>query len=153
MAHWVLARIAQKKKENEAAEKEYRLAIEVSHGGARAWENLANFYSHTNRLDDMERTLATLESRPLDRPAALMDGASMLFRSGRGYALATRFVRLYLSSPETSEEWPVFKAHYLLGELLEKQGDGAGAAKEYRACLAMAHSYDHAEASLQRVGR
>jgi len=157
MAHWVRARIAQKHKDNDAAEQEYRLAIEASHGGARAWVNLAGFYRHNNRLDEMDRTLLTLESqsmesRPLDRPAALMDAASMLLRSNRDYPLATRLVRRYLASP-TDEEWPAFKAHYLLGELLEKQADRQGAAAEYRVTLNMAHNFAHAEEGLRRVER
>ncbi len=152
MAHWVLARIAQKNKAPDAAEQEYRLAIDVSHGGARAWVNLAGFYRHTNRLDEMERALHTMESAPVDRPAALMDGAGMLFRTGRNDAMATRLVRRYLASA-TVEEWPAFKAHYLLGELLEKQGDRSNAEAEYHTALTMAHTFNRAQQGLQRVGR
>ncbi|MFZ0420807.1 MAG: tetratricopeptide repeat protein [Candidatus Sulfotelmatobacter sp.] len=152
MAHWVLARIAQKNKATDAAEQEYRLAVDVSHGGARAWVNLAGFYRHTNRLDDMERALHSMESAPVDRPAALMDGAGMLFRAGRNDAMATRLVRRYLASA-TVEEWPAFKAHYLLGELLEKQGNRPAAAAEYYTVLTMAHTFGRAEQGLQRVGR
>jgi Tfp pilus assembly protein PilF len=148
----VRARIAQKNKNPDAAEQEYRIAIDVSHGGARAWVNLAGFYRHTNRLDEMEQALHTMESRPLDRPAALMDGASMLFRTSRNDAMATRLVRRYLASA-TVEEWPCFKAHYLLGQLLEKQGDRPAAEAEYRVALAMAHTFDHAQQGLQRLGR
>lgn len=152
MAHWVRARIAQKKKDNASAEREYRAAIDASNGGARAWTNLAGFYRHVNRLDDMERALQTMETRPLDRPAALMDGASMLFRSNRSSPMAIRFVRRYLAT-ETTEEWPAFKAHNLLGELLERQGDRKAAEKEFRACLEMAHTFDRAQEGLQRLGR
>ncbi len=98
----------------------------------------------------MERALLTMESRPLDRPAALMDGAGMLFRTGRGYPLAIRLVRRYLASV-TVEEWPAFKAHNLLGELLEKQGDRRAAADEYRTALSLAHTFTHAQRGLQRV--
>jgi tetratricopeptide (TPR) repeat protein len=152
MAHWVRARIAQKHKDTDTAEQEYRAAIDASHDGARAWVNLAGFYRHINRLDDMERALITMESRPLDRPAALMDGAGMLFRTNRGLIMAIRLVRRYLASP-TVEEWPAFKAHNLLGELLEKQGDRPAAAAEYRTALAMAHTFTHAQQGLQRVSR
>jgi tetratricopeptide (TPR) repeat protein len=152
MAHWVRARIAQKNKDADAAEQEYRIAIDVSRGGARAWVNLAGFYRHTNRLDEMERALLTMESRPVDRPAALMDGAGMLFRTDRNNALATRLVRHYLTSGPV-EEWPAFKAHYLLGELLEKQGDHQAAAGEYRTALTMAHTFNRAQQGLQRIGR
>jgi tetratricopeptide (TPR) repeat protein len=152
MAHWVRARIAQKNKDNDAAEQEYRFAIDVSHGGARAWVNLAGFYRHINRLDQMEQAIQTMEARPLDRPAALMDAAGMLFRTGRNMGMAARLVRRYLASGPV-EEWPAFKAHYLLGQLLEKQGDRPAAQAEYRTSLAMAHSYDRAQQGLQRIGR
>lgn len=152
MADWVRARIAQKKKDNAVAEKEYRAAIDASHGGARAWVSLAGFYRHTGRLDEMEQALHTMESRPLDRPAALMDAASILLRSGRDYPLAIRLVRRYLAFGPV-EEWPAFKAHYLLGELLEKQGERDAAAEQYRAALAMAHTFAPAQEGLQRVAR
>ena len=152
MANWVKARIAQKKKDYPVAEQEYKAAVEASHGGARAWVSLAGFYRHVGRLDDMELALRTMESRPLDRPAALMDAAGMLFRTGRDNALAVRLVRRYLASGPV-EEYPAFKAHYLLGELLEKQSDRDAAASQYRAALAMAHTFAPAQQGLQRVAR
>jgi tetratricopeptide (TPR) repeat protein len=150
MGHWVRARIAQKNKDDAEAEKEYRLEIEASDGGVRGWVNLAGFYRRVNRLDEMEQALRTMETRPLDRPAALMDGAGLLLRAGRNYPLAIRLATRYLSSP--TEEWPAFKAHNLLGDLLEKQGNRQGAAEQYRAALAMAHAYKHAQEKLQRMG-
>jgi tetratricopeptide (TPR) repeat protein len=153
MEHWVKARIAEKDKNEAAAEQEYRAAIDASHGGVRAWLNLAGFYRHSNRLSDMEEALLNLETRPLDHPAALVDGASLLLRTDRDYPLATRLIRRYLSSSNTVEEAPAFKAHCMLGELLEKQGDRAGAAAEYRTALTMAHSYRPAEDGLKRVAR
>jgi tetratricopeptide (TPR) repeat protein len=152
MAHWVKGRIAEKSKDPATAEREYRAAIEASHDGARAWVNLAGFYRHVSRFDDMERSLRSMESRPLDRPAALMDGASILFRTNRDYPMAVRLVRRYLASA-TVEEWPAFKAHHLLGELLEKQGDRAAATEEYRTALAMAHNFRPAQEGLKRVSR
>jgi tetratricopeptide (TPR) repeat protein len=114
--------------------------------------NLAGFYRHIGRLDEMEQALRTMESRPLDWPAALMDGASLLLRTGRDYPLAIRLVRRYLASGPV-EEWPAFKAHFLLGELLEKQGERDAAAEQYRAALAMAHTFAPAQEGLQRVAR
>jgi len=152
MAHWVRARIAQKNKDLVTAEQEYRAAIEATRGGARSWLNLAGFYRRSGRLDDMEQALRTMETRPLDHPAALMDGASMLFRTGRSYPMAIGLVRRYLTSA-TDEEWPAFKAHSLLGELLEKQGDRQAAAEEYRTALSMAHTFMRAQDGLERVAR
>src|SRR6266851_555170 len=153
MAHWVRGRIFEKNKDNGAAEKEYRAAIDASQGGARAWLNLAGFYRHTNRLDDMQQALRTMESRPLDHPAALVDAAGMLLRTGRDAPMAIRLLRRYIALPNTVEEAPVFKAHTLLGDLLEKQGDRPAAAEEYRAALAMAHTFRQAQDGLKRVTR
>ncbi len=152
MAHWVRARIAQKNKDNPTAEREYRAEIDASQGGARSWVNLAGFYRHVNRLDDMEGALVTMEPRPLDRPAALMDAAGMLFRSNRSTPMAIRFARRYLDSG-TTEEWPAFKAHILLGELLERHGERESAEKEYRTALELAHNFKRAQEGLQRLGR
>ena len=150
MAHYTNGRIAEKNKDTATAEREYRAAIEASHGGALAWLNLALFYRHQNRLDEMEQALRTMESRPLDRPESLMDGGSILLRTGRNSALGIELVRKYLSGP-TVEEGPAFKAHYILGKLLEKQGDRSAAAQEYRAALALAHDYTPAQEALKRI--
>jgi tetratricopeptide (TPR) repeat protein len=150
MADWVKARIAQKKKNNAVAEQDYRASIQSSHGGARAWVSLAGFYKRIGRLDDMQQALHTMESRPLDRPAALTDAADLLFSSGRDSTMAIRLVRRYLASGPV-EEWPAFKAHYLLGELLEAQGDRTAAAAEYRTALSMAHNFRPAQTALDRL--
>ena len=153
MAHWVKGRIAEKSKDLDAAEQEYRAAVEASQGGARAWLNLAGFYRHTNRTGAMENALHKMESSPLDHPGALVDGASILIRTDRDSAMAIRLLRRYIDSSVTVEEAPVFKAHSMLGGLLEKQGDRAAAAEQYRAALAMAHSYRPAQEGLKRVSR
>ncbi len=153
MAHWTKARVAEKNKDNATAEREYRAAIEASNGGARAWLNLAGFYLHLKQPDAMAEALHTMESRPLDHPASLADGAGMLLRTNHDVPLAIRLARRYLALPDTEEEAPAFKTHTVLGELLEKQGDPAGAAEEFRTALAMAHSYRPAQEGLKRLGR
>src|SRR5271156_4353797 len=153
IAHWVKARIAERSKDNATAEQEYRAAITASQGGARAWLDLAGFYRRTSRFDEMEQALRSMQSSPVDHPAAFVDGGSMLLRTGRDYPLAIQLLRSYLASSNTVEEAPAFKAHYLLGELLEKQGDRPAAAEEYRAALSMAESFRPAQDALKRVAR
>jgi tetratricopeptide (TPR) repeat protein len=152
MAHWVMARIAEKNKDAAEAEREYRAAIAVSHSGARAWLDLAIFLRHANRLDEMDRALRNLESSPVDRHESLMDGASLLLQAGRDYSLGVRLLERYFAVG-TVEEGPAFKAHDLYGRLLEKQNDREGAAKQFRAALALAHSYARAQDDLKRVQR
>jgi len=149
MAHWVLARIAEKDHDNAAAEREYRAEVESSHSSARGWLDLAIFLRHANRLDEMEAALRQLESCPVDRRESLMDGASLLLRTGRDPALAIRLLRRYLSDPV--EEGPAFKAHNMLGELLEKQGDRRAAAEQFRAALVLDPNYAKAQENLKRL--
>ncbi len=148
-AHWLLARIAEKENDPAVAEREYRAAIAASHSEARAWQDLASFLFHRRRLDEMEQAIRSLESSPVEHPEALMYAGGLLLRAGRDYPLAMRLLRRYLASPV--EEAPAFKAHELLGQLLEKQGDRPGAATEFRAALALFHDYARAREDLRRV--
>jgi len=150
VAHYVTARIAERDKDKSTAERELRAAIEASHGSAHAWLHLAQFLAHSNRLDEMEQALKTMEASAIDRPESLMDGASLLLRLGRDHAMAVRLLRRYLANGPV-EQGPAFKAHDLLGQLLEKQGDRRAAAEEYRASLALSHTYIRGQEDLKRV--
>ncbi len=149
LADYITGRIAEKEKDKATAERAYRAAIETSHGAAQAWLHLAQFLAHSMRLDEMEQALRTMESAPVDRPDAFMDGASLLLHTGRDNALAVRLLHRYLASPV--EEGPAFKAHDLLGQALEKQADRSAASEQYRAALALSHTYARARDDLKRV--
>ena len=151
-AHWIQGRLAEKNKDASAAEQEYRAAIEASHGGANAWLNLALFYRKAGRLDEMHDALKKAATAPLDQPEVLVDAASTLLRANRDLPFATQLVRRYLAS-STVEQAPPFKAHYLLGTILEKQGDKPGAAREYQSALTMAKDFGRAREALNRVNQ
>jgi tetratricopeptide (TPR) repeat protein len=150
--HWIYARIQEKNKDAAAAEREYRQVIEISHGDAESWLNLALFLRRQKRYAEMEQAIVKISQAPLSRLDALKDAAQTLLGSGRSYPLAVQLLRQYLDSGPV-EEAPAFKARYLLGTLLEKQGDKAGAAQEYRASLALAHNFGLAQRALNRVAR
>jgi tetratricopeptide (TPR) repeat protein len=57
MAHWVKARLAEKKSDLPTAEAEYKAAITSSNGAATQWLNLGIFYKHRERWVDMEQAL------------------------------------------------------------------------------------------------
>jgi len=151
MAHWVLARIAEKDKQADVAEREYRAEIDASHSGARAWLDLAGFLRHEKRYEEMKQALRTLNSSLLDRPEALLHAAQQLFRSDLDLPFAVGLLERYLKAPV--EDGPAFKAHDLLGQIYEKQGDKRAAADQFRAALALAHSYTRAQENLRRVER
>lgn len=151
-AHWIQGRLAEKNKDPATAEREYKAAIEASQGAGNAWLNLASFYRKSGRFDDMHAALKKAAAAPPDQPEVLVDAASTLLRANRDLPFAGQLVRRYLSS-NTVEQAPPFKAHYLLGNILEKQGDREGAAKEYEASLAMAKDFGRAREALNRIGR
>ncbi len=147
--HWIYARIAEHKKDSAAAEREYHQYIDLSNGDAEAWLNLALFLRRQKRYDEMEQAIVKISQSSALKPDVLWEASGMLYRAGRSFPLATELLTRYLSGPV--EAAPAFKAHYLLGMLLEKQGDKVGAARQYRAALALARNFDMAQQALNRV--
>jgi len=147
--HWIYARIAEHKKDSTAAEREYHQYIDLSRGDAEAYLNLALFLRRQKRYDEMEQAIVKLSHASSPKPDVLWEASGMLYRAGRAYPLATELLTRYLSGPV--EAAPAFKAHYLMGMLLEKQGDKPGAAREYRASLSLAKNYGMAQQALNRV--
>ncbi len=148
--HWIYARIAEKKKDSATAEREYRQYIDVSKGDAEAWLNLALFLRRQKRIDEMQEAIVKLGQSPTPKPDVLVEAAGMLYRANRSYAFAIELLQRYLDTGPV-EAAPAFKAHYLLGMLLEKQRDKVGAAREYRASLALARNFGLAQQALNRV--
>jgi TolA-binding protein len=96
----------------------------------------------------VEQALSAREIRPEDR----YDAAELLLKTNRALPQAAEQMKAYIQSGQTVEEAPLFRAHYLLGEILTKSGDKAQAVAEYRAALALASSYQPAAAALSRLG-
>jgi tetratricopeptide (TPR) repeat protein len=148
--HWVYARIAEKNKDFAAAEREYRQMIDAAKGEAEAWLNMGFFYRNRKRYDEMEQAFVKVNQAPMPHREVLVEAANSLFRTGRAFSFAIELLRRYFADGPV-EEAPAFKAHNLLGQILEKQGDRTGAAAEYRACLALARNFEPCRQGLKRV--
>ncbi len=150
-AHWIRAQLAQRAKRYSDAETEYMAAIKSSKFPPSRWLDLASFYRDTGHLDLMEKAVQNAVAEDPPPSSVLYDAANMLFRAGRNFPRAMELVRQYLQSGAQVEEAPAYRAHYLLGSMLESQGNRAAAAAEYRAALALAHDFEQAQAALRRV--
>jgi Flp pilus assembly protein TadD len=148
--HWVYARIAEKNKDYPAAEREYRQMIEVSKGNAEAWLNLGFFYRNRKRYEDMEQAFVKMSQAPMPAREVLVEASNSLLRTGRAFPFAIELLHRYFAEGPV-EEAPAFKAHNLLGQILEKQADSTGAATEYKACLALARNFEPCRQGLKRV--
>lgn len=148
-AHLVKAHIAEKQGDLVTAENEYRTAIQTSGGKAGTWLSLAEFYRRNGRFEQMQDAIQHVASSQ-GNSFPLVRAAEILVRAKREIPLAAQLVRRYLSS-STVEDAPAFKAHYLLGTLLENQGNKQAAAEQYRAALALAAGFTPARDALRRV--
>lgn len=150
-AYRVKARIAEQEKDYAAAENEYRIAIRLSGGKAGAWLNLARLYRHEARFEEMEDAIRHATAPEMNRPDLLLSAAQILIDSKRDLPEAEQLLRRYLSSGQTAEDAPLFRAHYLLGTLLERDGEKSAAAVEYRASLSLARNFLQAHDALNRL--
>ncbi len=152
-AHWVRGLVYEKEKKYDLAEQEYKGSLQVGDGNeALFWLNLASYYRRRGRLGDMEDAISKAMVANRKKPNVLVDAASLLFRSGRNFPGAVQAIRNYLAS-NTVEDAPAYQAHYLLGSILEKQGDKQAAVAEYRAALSLAREYGQAQEALRRLGQ
>ena len=145
------ARLAEKKKDFAAAETDIKQAIQDSRGAAGSWMSLASLYRRTGRFDEMEHALDLATAPTLNRPDVLTRAAQMLIEANRNLPGAENLLQRYLSSPNPSEDAPVFKAHYLLGTLLEQRGQQQQAITQYQAALALSAEYAPARNALDRL--
>jgi len=150
-AHWVKAQLAQHAKKFEAAEQEYRAAIAASRQPGGRWLDLAGFYASRERLDDMQEAISKAISEDSGPGTVPYEAALLLFQAGKNFPSAIELLQKYLASTSQPEAAPAYRAHFLLGMILEKQGNMQGAAAEYRAALALASEFDQARSALQRI--
>ena len=152
LASYIYARVEEKQGNNHA-EQQYKKAVTESGNAARYWIELAYFYRRAGRMQEMEVAVRQALAAPRQGAVPEYDGAYLFLRTGREYNNAIQMLRRYLNSNATDEDGPTFRAHYMLGQLLEKQGNSRAAAEEYRAAVALASEYRPARDAFTRVSR
>ena len=152
LATYIYARLAEKQGSAQA-EQEYKRAISQSGNVSRYWIELAYYYRRAGRVADMEAAIAQAGRAPRQGSAPEYDGAYLLLRTNRNPNAAIEMLRRSVSDNASSEDAPAFRVHYMLGELLEKQGDHKAAAQEFRSALALASEFHPARDALTRVSR
>ncbi len=149
-AHHLRALIAEKSKDQAAAEVEFRLALAAKRTPEN-WADLGNFYQRRNQPDKAVEALQSAIDADPNHTAVLADVASILTDAHRAPELAEKVLRLYLASPNKSEAAPAFKVHVQLGRLLAQRGDAAGAREQYAAALQLAPNYAPARKAMGRA--
>jgi hypothetical protein len=113
---------------DEMAEAEFRAALEVDPNTAIARIGLGDLLLEREALDEAEAQYrAALAVRPRSLEATLGLAAVYVHRGGSGLVEGEALIRRVIErSPRRA------RAHYLLGMVLESQGDPGGAAASYR---------------------
>jgi len=150
-SHLILARVAEKEKQFPEAENQLRQAISEAKDPAEYWLELAEFCRLHGRPDDMQKAVQAALAQP-NRPAeTYFDAAGELYLGNRDFPDAIAYLRNYLGSGGMVEGAPAFRAHYLLGQIYEKMGQGPAAVSEYQASLALASGFDRARRALNHL--
>jgi tetratricopeptide (TPR) repeat protein len=147
-AHRLLALIAEKKKDNTAAEAEFSSAVAAGKT-PESYIDLGQFYQRHNQPDKMLEALQSGVAADHRKGPALVDAASILTEAHRSPELAETLLRAYLSSSAKTDDAPAFKVHVQLGHLLAQNGDPAGAHREYATALTLASKYAPARKAMQ----
>ena len=150
-SHLILARIAEKEKQFPEVETQLRQAISEAKEPAEYWLELAEFYRVRGRLDDMQKAVQTALAQPGMPADTYFDAANEMFLGKRDFPDAILYLQKYLASGGLVEGAPAFRAHYLLGQIYEKMGQGPAAVSEYQASLALASGFDRARKALNHL--
>jgi len=147
-AHRTYALAAEANKDYGKAEYEFRAAVTVA-GKPDAWADLGHYYARRKQYDQSVEALRKCLQADAAMDAAVVDAASILIEMNRETELAEKMLRGYLAGKAKSDDAPAFKVHELLGRLLLRKDDKAGAKIEFEESLAMAHDYASAKKALQ----
>lgn len=151
-ALYIRARIAEHEKRDNEAEQQYKQAVQLKGDSHHRLIDLASFYRRVNRYDDMENAIKQSAELNIHSDSALVDSAGLLLRVGRNLSLASELVHRYIDQGTKSEDAPLFQAQYVLGQILEKQGNIQAAKQAYLAARNNASDFSPASLALKRLG-
>jgi tetratricopeptide (TPR) repeat protein len=112
--HWALARLAEKRKDLPAAEREYRRAAELEPSEPGRWIDLARFLARLGRHADSEEAFDRAQKAAPDSPRVWFSRAAAWIESGRNLAAARRLLERYLEAELTPDDPPRRDARKLL---------------------------------------
>src|SRR5262249_3883175 len=136
LASYIKARVEEKQGSGRA-EAEYKRAVAATPSPSRYWVELAHYYRRAGRMNDMGTAVTQSLATAREGEPTEFDVANLLLAAGRNFPGAIQMLRRYVSQEDPSEDGPAFQAHYLMGILLEKQGQRKEAAAAFRTSLEM----------------
>jgi tetratricopeptide (TPR) repeat protein len=118
--HWALARLAEKRRDFSAAEREYRRAAELEPAKPGRWMDLARFLARQGRHAEADEAFERAQKVAPGNPRVWFSRAAAWIESGRNLAEARRLLERYLEAELTPDDPPRREAR----KLLEKAARG-----------------------------
>ena len=147
-AQRIRALIAEKKKDNGTAEREFRALADAYPDRPDGWIDLASFFVRTKADDKAVAAIRTGIAVNTRRDPSLFQGSLLLIQMQRDLPLAQQALRLYLTGGAMTDGAPAFKAHDALGKLLSGAGNKAAARSEHLAAFSLAADYGPTRSAL-----
>lgn len=112
--HYAQAKLAEKRRQFQMAENQFRAAIQLAPKQVGRVLDLAKFLAKQGRWDESEAAFRQARQLAPDSPKVLFEEASAYVRAGRNLKAAKDLLRRYLSAPLTPDDPPRREAEQLL---------------------------------------
>ena len=132
-----------------AADTAYARELAVQHS-AEAYVDLANYYRKRKLWDQAEQHAVLAIEKDGARGPDSIDAARVLIELKRNRAAAEKALRGYLAHEQMSTVAQYPRVHVMLGQLLQQNGDSAGAQDQFSQALALAGDYNAARKALRK---
>src|ERR1051326_1004054 len=142
-----------KQKKYDLAEKHARQAITIDGGRIGGYKVLAAIRAQQERWRELESLLGEAESHVPDDLSPNFHAGLEILLAGKDPARAERYFRKYLMQEPEGYSPRLSRAHWRLGQALEKQGRKAEAIAEMESALRLEPDLDEAKKDLKALKR
>lgn len=148
--HWEMGQLLEREKDAGAAEKEYQAAVAAAPDSIPPYNALGVFYRRQKRWNDAVALYESLLKQRPDAIAAHLNIALAINSSGQNLERAERETRAWLAAaPADAPKNNFSVAHYLLGQIAEKQSKKDVAKTEYQQALSFNSNNAEAKKALE----
>ena len=116
-SHWALARVAEKRKELQTAEAQFRRAVDLAPRQAGRMVDLARFLAKAGRYQESDEAFQRAEAVAPSSPRVMFAQASTYITCGRHLDLAKKLLKRYLQAQLTPDDPPRKEAERLLRQV------------------------------------
>jgi tetratricopeptide (TPR) repeat protein len=143
--------LSEEQKKYDVAEKYARQALALDPGRSSSYSALIRIYVRQERWKELDAILVQAEKNVPDDLSPYFHAGRELLLTEKDFPRAERYFRKYLSQEAEGHAPPLSRAHWRLGQALEKEGCKAEAIAELETAVRLEPTLDQAKKDLQRI--